>query len=139
MCACAESAASGGWRGDGGVAEAVGGYERGGENGDALCLQHLPVFPDEGVFPVPRQRREYRVVVVPAPSLAEQQCVFERTVGAYVAVYGVDVLLCYGIYEGVHVVGVEKGVHASPDNDVSDEDILLLSAVLRGCVAVCKP
>ena len=88
---------------------------------DARLVQFVDKPLYEHVATADEQRREYRVVVVPAPSVAQCVGTLHGLVGVYVATYCVHSHFAYALHEGAHVVDVESWVESSHAVDVAVE------------------
>ncbi len=82
----------------------------------------------EDVLSGEHQRREHRVVVIPAPSLAQQVGILHRTVGIYAATDGVHAHLLQTVGESRQVVGIEPRVHTADAVHVAREYSVLYRA-----------
>ena len=65
--------------------------------------------------------RKYRIVIIPAPTLAKTCLVFHRYIGDNLASDSVDTKTAHTLCKGVHVVAAKTGVHASYTVDVTNE------------------
>ena len=95
-------------------------------NGDAFALQALAQCLGEVVFALYEQRRERRVVVVPAPAVAPSYGVFEADVGDDASADGddasadgLDAQLLHAVDKLVHVGVAEERIHGALAYDVA--------------------
>ena len=59
------------------------------------------------------QWRQHRIVIIPAPSFAQQISILHRTVCINTATDGVDAHLLQPIGKGCHIIAVKTGIHAT--------------------------
>ena len=92
---------------------------------DARILQLAKESIHKQVFPSEHQWREHRVVIIPAPSLAQEVVVLHRAVGIDAALDAIHTQFLQAGDERRHVVGVESRVHAAHAVDVAIEHAVL--------------
>ena len=85
---------------------------------DARLAQLSAEAVHEHILAADEQRRERRVVVVPAPSLTEAVAVLHRPVGIDIATDGVHAHLAQCLNESPQVIAVEPRVEAAYTVDI---------------------
>ena len=88
---------------------------------DAALGEEFGKMLGEGVFAVEEERREYGVIVVPAPAPAVLLGVFHREVEEDVSAQGVDALFAHGMDEGQQVVAAEERVETGAHVEIASE------------------
>ena len=95
---------------------------------DACILQPVDETIHKPVLSGKDQRRKHRIVVVPAPALAQEIGVLHRAVGIDAATDGVDTHVLQTAHKSPHVVVVESRIHAAHAVHVAVEHALLYLA-----------
>ena len=95
---------------------------------DACILQPVDETIHKPVLSGKDQRRKHRIVVVPAPPLAQEIGVLHRAVGIDAATNGIDTHVLQTAHKSPHVVVVESRIHAAHAVHVAVEHAFLYLA-----------